>query len=103
MNQDAQGHVNEWKAKASNARHKVEEARSNQSENRSRNNVLDSLTRLRDAGNNEGFHVRKFASIFWVSVIINIAFRFLGAPWKSRYHPRQIRCSHFYGLRWSAQ
>ncbi|KDR85857.1 hypothetical protein GALMADRAFT_109359 [Galerina marginata CBS 339.88] len=55
---DAQVRVNEWKGKAATTRGKVDEAKANQSENKSRNNVLDSLTRLRDGGNNEGFHGR---------------------------------------------
>jgi hypothetical protein len=49
--------VTEWRGKASATRNKVEEARANQSENRSQNNVLDSLTRMKDAGRIEGFHV----------------------------------------------
>ncbi|KAJ3508271.1 hypothetical protein NLJ89_g5846 [Agrocybe chaxingu] len=55
---DAQGRFQEWRGKASSARQRVDEAKANQSENRSRNNVLESLTRLKDAGNNEGFHGR---------------------------------------------
>ncbi|CAA7264900.1 unnamed protein product [Cyclocybe aegerita] len=55
---DAEGRFQEWRGKASSARQRVDEAKANQSENRSRNNVLESLTRLKDAGNNEGFHGR---------------------------------------------
>ncbi|PPR02346.1 hypothetical protein CVT24_011690 [Panaeolus cyanescens] len=54
----AQAAFQDWRGKATSARNKVDEARASQSENRSRNNVLDSLTRLRDAGQLEGFHGR---------------------------------------------
>ncbi|KAF8870390.1 RecF/RecN/SMC N terminal domain-containing protein [Gymnopilus junonius] len=46
----AQSRVNELKGKAANARSKVDEVKANQSENRSRNNVLDSLTSLKIVG-----------------------------------------------------
>lgn len=36
----------------------MEEAKASQSENRSQNNVLTALNRLRDEGKVEGFHVR---------------------------------------------
>ncbi|KAF8167274.1 RecF/RecN/SMC [Crassisporium funariophilum] len=55
---DAQDQVQEWRGKAATNRNKVDEAKANQSENRSRNNVLDSLTRLKDGGKNDGFHGR---------------------------------------------
>ncbi|KAF8971821.1 RecF/RecN/SMC N terminal domain-containing protein [Flammula alnicola] len=55
---DAQDRVQEWRGKAASCRSKVEEAKASQSENKSRNNVLDSLTRLKEGGKNEGFHGR---------------------------------------------
>ncbi|KAF8910222.1 hypothetical protein CPB84DRAFT_1764970 [Gymnopilus junonius] len=54
----AQSRVNELKGKAANARSKVDEVKANQSENRSRNNVLDSLTSLKNSGQIEGLHGR---------------------------------------------
>jgi structural maintenance of chromosome 4 len=53
----AQAHVQEWRGKAATSRNKIEEARASQSENKARNNVLDSLTRLGEAGKVQGFHV----------------------------------------------
>ncbi|KAF9472577.1 hypothetical protein BDN70DRAFT_886856 [Pholiota conissans] len=55
---DAQDRATEWRAKAGATRNKVEEAKASQSENRSQNSVLDSLTRLKDAGTIAGFHGR---------------------------------------------
>jgi len=59
VRQEAQGRINEWKGKAATSRNKVDEAKANQSENRSRNHVLESLTRLRQSGKVTGFHVRQ--------------------------------------------
>ncbi|KAF8899368.1 hypothetical protein BD779DRAFT_1607830 [Infundibulicybe gibba] len=53
-----QANVQEWKTKASSSRHKVEEAKASQADNRSQNRVLDSLTRLKNAGRISGFHGR---------------------------------------------
>jgi len=47
----------EWRGKAASSRGKLDEAKANQSDNRTKNNVLDSLTRLKDSGNVDGFHV----------------------------------------------
>jgi hypothetical protein len=62
--------VTEWRGKASATRNKVEEARANQSENRSQNNVLDSLTRMKDAGRIEGFHVSLIPGLNWPLIFI---------------------------------
>lgn len=57
--------MTEWRGKASATRNKADEARANQSENRSQNNVLDSLTRMKDAGRIEGFHVSLIPGMNW--------------------------------------
>lgn len=59
VRQEAQGRVNEWKGKAATSRNKVDEAKASQSENRTRNNVLDRLTRQSQSGEIAGFHVRQ--------------------------------------------
>jgi len=59
VRQEAQGRVNEWKGKAATSRNKVDEAKASQSENRTNNRVLDSLTRQSQSGKVAGFHVRK--------------------------------------------
>ncbi|KAG6836004.1 hypothetical protein H0H93_012338 [Arthromyces matolae] len=56
--QDAQRNADEWKKKAGASRQKVDEAKASQAENRSRNIVLDSLNRLKEAGRVSGFHGR---------------------------------------------
>lgn len=50
--------VEQLRSQATSARQKVDEAKSNLQQNTSSNAVLDSLTRLRDAGRVTGFHGR---------------------------------------------
>ncbi|KAF9535621.1 hypothetical protein CPB83DRAFT_753878, partial [Crepidotus variabilis] len=54
----AQDAAQEWRGKAQSSRGRVDEAKASQSENRSHNNVLDSLNRLKEGGKNDGFHGR---------------------------------------------
>ncbi|KAF8640540.1 hypothetical protein AX17_000202 [Amanita inopinata Kibby_2008] len=54
----AQGQVQECRQKASSMRQRVDEAKVSQADSRSQNRVLDSLTRLRNAGRIQGFHGR---------------------------------------------
>ncbi|KAG6860855.1 hypothetical protein C0995_006719 [Termitomyces sp. Mi166 len=56
--QESQRIADDWRKKASSARQKVDEAKASQADNRSRNSVLDSLTRLQEAGRVSGFHGR---------------------------------------------
>ncbi|KAG6878031.1 hypothetical protein C0993_000571 [Termitomyces sp. T159_Od127] len=56
--QESQRIADEWRRKASSSRQKVDEAKASQADNRSRNSVLESLTRLQDAGRVSGFHGR---------------------------------------------
>ncbi|KAF9469527.1 RecF/RecN/SMC N terminal domain-containing protein [Collybia nuda] len=55
---DSQASVQDLRSKASSSRQKVDEARASQASNKSQNNVLDSLTRLKNAGRIQGFHGR---------------------------------------------
>jgi structural maintenance of chromosome 4 len=57
--QDTQGLVQELRGKASSARQKAEEAKASQAASTSQNKVLESLTKLRNAGRITGFHVSK--------------------------------------------
>lgn len=54
----AQENVKTCRAKATSARHKVEEAKSSQAEKKSQNKVLDSLMGLKSTGRVDGFHGR---------------------------------------------
>ncbi|KAF8982402.1 hypothetical protein BDQ17DRAFT_1437885 [Cyathus striatus] len=56
--QTAQAKVQQYRGKATASRQKVDEARASQSENRSQNRVLDSLTKLKQQGRIQGFHGR---------------------------------------------
>ncbi|OBZ79683.1 Structural maintenance of chromosomes protein 4 [Grifola frondosa] len=56
--QHTQAQVQELRTKTTSARQKAEEAKSSQELNRSQNKVLDSLTRLKNAGRINGFHGR---------------------------------------------
>ncbi|KAG6864805.1 hypothetical protein C0991_007028 [Blastosporella zonata] len=56
--QECQVNADEYRKKAGSSRQKVDEAKASQADNRSRNSVLDSLTRLQDAGRVSGFHGR---------------------------------------------
>lgn len=53
-----QARVQQLRAKASSSRQKADEAKASQAASTSQNKVLDSLTRLRNAGRISGFHVR---------------------------------------------
>ncbi|KAI0962099.1 hypothetical protein AcV7_001019 [Taiwanofungus camphoratus] len=55
---DMQALVQQLRAKASSSRQKADEAKASQAANTSQNKVLDSLTRLRNAGRISGFHGR---------------------------------------------
>jgi hypothetical protein len=55
--QDLQTRVQDLRGKALQSRSKAEEARASQVANTSQNNVLDSLTRLKNSGRISGFHV----------------------------------------------
>ncbi|KAF8518607.1 RecF/RecN/SMC [Gautieria morchelliformis] len=56
--QDLQFRVQDLRGKASSSRQKAEEAKASQVANTSQNNVLDSLTRLKNSGRISGFHGR---------------------------------------------
>lgn len=56
--QDTQARVHDLRAKASSSRQKAEEAKASQAASTSQNKVLDSLTKLKNAGRITGFHVR---------------------------------------------
>ncbi|KAG5721961.1 Structural maintenance of chromosomes protein 4 [Termitomyces sp. T112] len=56
--QESQRNADEWRKKASSSRQKIDEAKASQADNRSRNSVLESLTRLQQAGRVSGFHGR---------------------------------------------
>ncbi|KAG6856767.1 hypothetical protein H0H87_000945 [Tephrocybe sp. NHM501043] len=56
--QESRADVDEWRKKAGTSRQKVDEAKASQADNRSRNSVLDSLTRLQQSGRVSGFHGR---------------------------------------------
>ncbi|KIJ54318.1 hypothetical protein M422DRAFT_153955 [Sphaerobolus stellatus SS14] len=58
QSKDLQLRVQELRSKATNARQKVDEARASQVANTTQNNVLDSLTRLKNSGRITGFHGR---------------------------------------------
>ncbi|KAI0082329.1 hypothetical protein K474DRAFT_1655715 [Panus rudis PR-1116 ss-1] len=55
---DLRSRVQDLRSKASASRQKVDEAKASQAANTSQNKVLDSLTRLRNAGRISGFHGR---------------------------------------------
>ena len=54
--------VKELRGKASASRQKAEEARASQVANTTQNKVLDTLTKLQNAGRISGFHVRRNGS-----------------------------------------
>ncbi|KAF5370011.1 hypothetical protein D9758_001368 [Tetrapyrgos nigripes] len=56
--QDARNNEREWRAKSSASSQKVQETKSSQAESRSQGRVLDSLSKLSDAGRIKGFHGR---------------------------------------------
>lgn len=56
--QELQRELTDLRAKASASQQKVEEARASQAQNRSANQVLDSLTKLSQTGRVQGFHGR---------------------------------------------
>ncbi|KAL6304841.1 RecF/RecN/SMC [Sparassis latifolia] len=56
--QDTRARVQELRSKASSSRQKAEEAKASQAATTSQNKVLDSLTRLKNAGRMSGFHGR---------------------------------------------
>jgi structural maintenance of chromosome 4 len=66
--QDLQFRVQDLRGKASSSRQKAEEAKASQAANTSQNNVLDSLTRLKNSGRISGFHVSQ-GSITYLSVV----------------------------------
>lgn len=55
--QDLQTRIQDLRGKATSSRLKAEEAKASQVANTSQNNVLDSLTRLKNSGRISGFHV----------------------------------------------
>jgi structural maintenance of chromosome 4 len=55
--QAAQAGVQELRSKATSLRQKAEEARASQAASTSQNRVLDSLTKLKQTGRIDGFHV----------------------------------------------
>ncbi|KZT08792.1 RecF/RecN/SMC protein [Laetiporus sulphureus 93-53] len=55
---EMQARVQQLRSKASSARQKVDEAKASQAASTSQNKVLDSLTRLKNAGRISGFHGR---------------------------------------------
>jgi len=55
--QAAQASVQELQSKAGSLRQKAEEARASQAASTSQNRVLDSLTKLKQTGQIDGFHV----------------------------------------------
>jgi len=56
--------VQELRGKASSSRQKADEARASQAASTSQNKVLESLTKLRNAGRINGFHVSSSDSVF---------------------------------------
>ncbi|KAK0504192.1 hypothetical protein EDD18DRAFT_1457261 [Armillaria luteobubalina] len=55
--QDAQANIQSCRAKATNSRRKVDEAKSSQAESRTQNRVLECLTRFLEQGRVQGFHI----------------------------------------------
>ncbi|KAK0501017.1 RecF/RecN/SMC N terminal domain-containing protein [Armillaria luteobubalina] len=56
--QDAQANIQSCRAKATDSRRKVDEAKSSQAESRTQNRVLECLTRFSEQGRVQGFHGR---------------------------------------------
>lgn len=67
---DLQTRVQDLRGKASNSRLKAEEAKASQVANTSQNNVLNSLTRLKNSGRISGFHVgvKSFNHFAWLII-----------------------------------
>lgn len=64
--QEAQEHVQELRSKASSSLQRADEAKASQAASKSQNKVLDHLTRLKQTGRIEGFHVRPAFSVLTV-------------------------------------
>lgn len=66
--QDIQARVQQLRGKASSSRQRADEAKASQAANTSQNKVLDTLTKLKNAGRISGFHVRhlNFPQYHWL-------------------------------------